>query len=161
MWAKASIFRIRPFSPGPRVAGSPPMRDPDRRDTSLDLTGDDLRRLLAGVLALGAQELGAARSGPVFERPPSAVEIDRVIGAHRGLPVDGESVDDLLAACAAVLAAGRRTTPAFFGYVQSPAAPVGVAADLLASAAGPNVPSWRGGPAPSGGRAQSRGAPGG
>src|SRR3954470_9819527 len=147
MWAKASIFRIRPFSPGPRVAGSPPMRDPDRRDTSLDLTGDDLRGLLAGVLALGEQELGAARSGPVFERPPSAVEIDRVIGAHRGLPVDGESVDDLLAACAAVLAAGRRTTPAFFGYVQSPAAPVGVAADLLASAADQNVTSWRSSPA--------------
>src|SRR3954453_21308850 len=147
MWAKASIFRIRPFSPGPRVAGSPPMGDPERRDTSLDLTGDDLRGLLAGVLALAEQELGAARSGPVFERPPSAVEVDRVIGGDRGLPVDGESVDDLLAACAAVLAAGRRTTPAFFGYVQSPAAPVGVAADLLASAADQNVTSWRSSPA--------------
>src|SRR3954468_1460576 len=147
MWAKASIFRIRPFSPGPRVAGSPPMRDPDRRDTSLDLTADALRGLRAGVLALAEQELGAVRSGPVFERPPSAVEVDRVIGAHRGLPVEGESVDDLLAACAAVLAAGRRTTPAFFGYVQSPAAPVGVAADLLASAADQNVTSWRSSPA--------------
>src|SRR3954471_17408902 len=147
MWAKASIFRIRPFSPGPRVAGSPPMGDPDRRDTSLDLTGDDLRGLLAGVLALAEQELGAVRSGPVFERPPSAVEVDRVVGAGRALPADGESVDDLLAACAAVLAAGRRTTPAFFGYVQSPPAPVGVAADLLASAADQNVTSWRSAPA--------------
>src|SRR3954471_6566411 len=147
MWAKASIFRIRPFSPGARVAGSPPMGNPDRRDTSLDLTGDDLRGLLAGVLALAEPELRAARSGPVFERPPSAVEVDRVIGADRGLPVDGESVDDLLAACAGVLAAGRRTTPAFFGYVQSPAAPVGVVADLLASAADQNVTSWRSAPA--------------
>jgi glutamate/tyrosine decarboxylase-like PLP-dependent enzyme len=83
----------------------------------------------------------------VFERPPSAVEVDRLVGADRALPPDGESVEELLAACAGVLAAGRRTTPAFFGYVQSPPAPVGVAADLLASAADQNLTSWRSGPA--------------
>ena len=123
------------------------MRDPDRRDSSLDLTGEDLRALLAGVTALAEQELATARSGPVFERPPSAAEVDRVVGADRALPLDGESMDELLAACASVLAAGRRTTPAFFGYVQSPPAPVGVAADLLASAADQNVTSWRSSPA--------------
>ncbi len=117
------------------------------RDASLDLVDEDLRALLAGVTALMEQEIAAARGGPVFERPPSAVEVDRVIGADRALPADGESVDELLAACAAVLAAGRRTTPAFFGYVQSPPAPVGVAADLLASAADQNLTSWRSGPA--------------
>src|SRR5215211_276772 len=125
----------------------PPMRDPDRRDASLDLTGEDFRALLAGVTALVEQEVAAAQSGPVFERPPSGVEIDRMVGADRALPADGESVDELLAACAAVLAAGRRTTPTFFGYVQSPPAPVGVAADLLASAADQNLTSWRSGPA--------------
>jgi aromatic-L-amino-acid/L-tryptophan decarboxylase len=83
----------------------------------------------------------------VFERPPSAFEIDRLVGADRALPAGGESVEELLAACAAVLAAGRRTTPTFFGYVQSPPAPVGVAADLLASAADQNLTSWRSGPA--------------
>jgi aromatic-L-amino-acid/L-tryptophan decarboxylase len=123
------------------------MRDPDRRDSSLDLSEEDLRALLAGVTALAEQELAAARSGPVFERPPSAAEVDRVVGADRALPLDGESMDELLAACARVLAAGRRTTPGFFGYVQSPAAPVGVAADLLASAADQNVTSWRSSPA--------------
>ena len=119
----------------------------ESRDASLDLVDEDLRALLAGVTALMEQELAAARTGPVFERPPSAAEVDRVIGADRALPVDGESVGELLAACAAVLAAGRRTTPAFFGYVQSPPAPVGVAADLLASAADQNLTSWRSGPA--------------
>ena len=114
------------------------MTDPDQREASLDLTVEDLRALLAGVTALVEQEVAAARSGPVFERPPSAVEVDRIVGADRALPAEGESVDELLAACAAVLAAGRRTAPAFFGYVQSPPAPVGVAADLLASAAGPD-----------------------
>jgi aromatic-L-amino-acid/L-tryptophan decarboxylase len=123
------------------------MTEPDRRDASLDLTGEDFRALLAGVSAMAEQEVAAARSGPVFERPPSAAEVDRTIGADRALPADGESVEELLAACAAVLAAGRRTTPTFFGYVQSPPAPVGVAADLLASAADQNLTSWRSGPA--------------
>ena len=115
------------------------MSDPDRRDASLELTGEDFRALLAGVTALAEQEVSAARSGPVFERPPSATEVDRIIGADRALPADGESVEELLAACATVLAAGRRTTPTFFGYVQSPPAPVGVAADLLTSAGDQNL----------------------
>src|SRR3954471_24216797 len=125
----------------------PLVADPDRRDASLDLAGEDLRNLLAGVTALAERELAAARAGPVFERPPSAAEIDRVVGTERGLPAEGESVEALLEACTAVLAAGRRTTPAFFGYVHSPPAPVAVAADLLASAADQNVTSWRSGPA--------------
>src|SRR5215208_7846078 len=104
------------------------MTDRDRRDASLDLTGGELGALLAGVTALAEREFTAARLGPVFERPPSAAEVDRVIGADRALPADGESVEDLLVACAAVLAAGRRTRPAFFGYVQSPPAPVAVVA---------------------------------
>lgn len=123
------------------------MTDPGRRDASLDLTPEELGALLAGVTDLAEQEVAAARFGRVFERPPSAADVDRVIGADRALPVDGESVEDLLAACTAVLASGRRTTPAFFGYVQSPPAPVAVAADLLASAADQNVTSWRSGPA--------------
>src|SRR5918992_1976388 len=123
------------------------MTDRDRRDASLDLTAEDFGALLAGVTALAEQAVAAARFGPVFERPPSAAEVDRMIGADRALPVDGESVEDLLAACGAVLDAGRRTTPAFFGYVQSPPAPVAVAADLLASAADQNLTSWRSGPA--------------
>ena len=53
------------------------MRDPDRRDASLDLTGHDFGALLAGVTALVEQEVAAARSGPVFERPPSPGEVDR------------------------------------------------------------------------------------
>ena len=123
------------------------MSEPDRRDASLDLTEEDLSALLAGVTALAEQEVAAARTGPVFERPPSAAEVERMVGADRSLPADGESVEDLLAACATVLAGGRRTTPAFFGYVQSPPAPVAVAADLLASAADQNLTSWRSGPA--------------
>jgi aromatic-L-amino-acid/L-tryptophan decarboxylase len=123
------------------------MTDADRREASLDLIPEELAALLAGVADLAEREVDAARAGPVFESPPSAAEVDRVIGADRALPVEGESVEDLLAACAAVLAAGRRTTPAFFGYVQSPPDPVAVATELLASAGDQNVTSWRSAPA--------------
>jgi hypothetical protein len=78
------------------------MGDSHRRDASLDLTGEELRALLAGVTALVEQEVAAARSGPVFERPPSAVQVDQVVGADRPLPADGESVEELLAVCAVV-----------------------------------------------------------
>jgi hypothetical protein len=91
------------------------MTDSDRRDASLDLSAEELGALLAGVTALAEKEVAAARIGRVFEHPPSTAEIDRVIGSDQALPAEGESVEDLLAACAAVLAAGRRTTPAFFG----------------------------------------------
>jgi aromatic-L-amino-acid decarboxylase len=140
-------LRVEPVAAALVLAGFPSMTDSDGRGASLDLAQEELGALLAGVTALAERELCAARSGPVFERPPSAASVDRVVGADRGLPADGESVEDLLAACAAVLAAGRRTTPAFFGYVQSPPAPVAVAADLLASAADQNLTSWRSGPA--------------
>src|SRR4051794_15905342 len=143
----ATRTAVRPRCTAAGAGRIPPVADPDRRDSSLDLNAEEVRALLDGVAALTERELAAARSAPVFERRPSAAEIDRAIGAQRGVPAEGESVDDLLAACAAVLAAGRRTTPAFFGYVQSPPAPVGVAADLLASAADQTVPPWRPAPA--------------
>jgi hypothetical protein len=64
-----------------------------------------------------------------------------------GLERSGAGRILLMRACAAVLAAGRRAAPTFLGYVQSPPAPVAVAADLLASAADQNLTSWRSGPA--------------
>src|SRR3954451_17494379 len=131
------------------------MGEPDRRDVSLELTGEDLRTVLAGVTALVEQEVAAARYGPVFERQPSAVEVDRMVGADRAVPADGGGGEALLAACAPALAGGRRTTPTFFGYVQSPPAPVGVVADLLASAADQNLTSWRSSPAAAAGEQQT------
>jgi aromatic-L-amino-acid/L-tryptophan decarboxylase len=81
----------------------------------------------------------------VFASPPSAERLHALLDAP--LPEDGEPLEDVAAACDAVLASGRRTAPTFFGYVQSPATPVGVVADLLASAADQNVTAWRSAPA--------------
>src|SRR5262245_34533020 len=111
----------------------------------LDLEREDLDAVFARAAASAAAELDAARRGPVYASAPSAAKLHALL--DEPLPVDGAPLDDVLDACGAVLASGRRTAPGFFGYVQSPPAPVGVMGDLLASAADQNVTSWRSAPA--------------
>jgi glutamate/tyrosine decarboxylase-like PLP-dependent enzyme len=119
----------------------------EARNDMLDLPDEGLEALLARVGAMAAQEIAATRSGPVFDRPLSAGQLEERLDGAAPLPLDGEPLEDLLERCRALLGAGRRTAPAFFGYVLSPAAPIGVAADLLTSAADQNVTSWRSAPA--------------
>ena len=111
----------------------------------LDLEREHLAAVLARAAAAAAAELDATRRGPVYSSQPSAADLHALL--DEPLPVDDAPLEDVLAACEAVLAAGRRTAPGFFGYVQSPPTPVGVIADLLASAADQNVTSWRSAPA--------------
>jgi aromatic-L-amino-acid/L-tryptophan decarboxylase len=123
------------------------MAQRQRRAATLEVADEELRALLAGAGALAERELRAAGEGPIFREPPSAERLARLLGDRPEPPLDGVSLTDLLDACGEVLAAGRRTGPAFFGYVHSPPSPVGVAADLLVSAADQNVTSWRSAPA--------------
>jgi len=98
------------------------MRD---RDTTLDLPDDELRTLFDGALALAERELEATRSGPIYSTPPSAGQFDDLLTE---LPHEGMPASELLDDCSALLERSRRTSPAFFGYVLSPASPVGIAA---------------------------------
>jgi glutamate/tyrosine decarboxylase-like PLP-dependent enzyme len=118
-----------------------------QRKATLDLSDPEFEALLGGAMALAERELRAARDGPIFAEPPSAKRLQRLLDSERELPLDGEPLNALLETCAAVLAAGRRTAPAYLGYVHSPPSPVGVVADLVASAADQNVTSWRSAPA--------------
>ena len=117
------------------------------RPSRLDLGEREVAALLSRAAELAANEIRAAAEGPIFGQPPSTKRLEEILDATAALPQDGESLDDVLEACAALLAEGRRTSPAFFGYVFSPATPVAVAGDLLASAADQNVTSWRSAPA--------------
>lgn len=123
------------------------MADPSHRAATLDLSDPELQQLFDGVKALAVHELDAAQDGPVFDSPPSASGVRDLLGDDRSLPLEGESTEALLERCRAILSGGRRTSARFFGYILSPSAPVGVAADLLASAANQNVTSWRSAPA--------------
>jgi len=82
---------------------------------------------------------------PVF--PDDAAEsLARL--AVAGLPAEGASLADVLDDCRAVFDASRHNGhPRMFGYVASPAAPVGAFANLLASALNQNVTAWRSAPA--------------
>ncbi|HYX41355.1 MAG TPA: pyridoxal-dependent decarboxylase, partial [Pyrinomonadaceae bacterium] len=65
------------------------------------------------------------------------------------LPADGpDDLAELFADCARIFANSRQNGhPRFFGYVASPATPIGAFADLIASALNQNVPVWRSAPA--------------
>jgi glutamate/tyrosine decarboxylase-like PLP-dependent enzyme len=117
------------------------------RPATLDLPDEELRALLAGASALAEREIRAAGEGTIFSEPPSAERVAALVDGGGELPIEGEPLADLLEACRRVLDAGRRTGPGFLGYVHSPPSPVGVAADLLASAADQNVTGWRSAPA--------------
>ena len=123
------------------------MTDARPAATSLDLPPDEMEQLLARVGVLAAREVEAARNGPIFAVTPSVEALSQSFDHARDLPLEGESLDELLYVCDRILTAGQRTAPAFFGYVHSPPSPIGIAADLLASATDQNVTAWRSAPA--------------
>ena len=74
-------------------------------------------------------------------------EVRAALDSDAPLPRDPEGPESVLGAALRALAAGRRSNPAFFGYVLSPSTAPAVAGDFLASAADQNVTSWRSAPA--------------
>jgi aromatic-L-amino-acid/L-tryptophan decarboxylase len=116
------------------------------RESSLELPEAELRALFDRAAAMAADYLVGVANRPIVEPLTSAERAKRIHGERRSLPLDGEPLEDLLAAVGEVMATSRSTGPSFFGHVLSPAAPVGVAGDLIASAINQNVGSSRGGP---------------
>ena len=117
------------------------------REPTLDLPPGELRALLEAAADIAADHLLGLGERPIMDDGTAAERAARIHGARADLPLDGEPIADLLAAVREVAAAGRHTGPGFFGYVLSPAAPVGVAGDLIASALDQNVTAWRSAPA--------------
>ncbi|MGH8892380.1 MAG: pyridoxal phosphate-dependent decarboxylase family protein, partial [Actinomycetes bacterium] len=110
----------------------------------LDIGVDNIRAFAAGVNAMVADYLDSVGDRPVFP-PVSASSVAALLPSVP--PREPEAVDRLLADCQAILDTSRHNGhPRFFGYVASPASPVGVYADLLASALNANVTSWRSAP---------------
>ena len=122
------------------------VRDAEGRAATLELTGDELRALAAQADALAAQFLSPEVVNlPVFPET-SAAELEARFGGPP--PLEGTPLDELLSDCRQIFRASRQNNhPRMFGYVASPASPVGAYADLLASALNANVTSWRSAPA--------------
>ncbi|HEU4596665.1 MAG TPA: pyridoxal-dependent decarboxylase [Pyrinomonadaceae bacterium] len=115
------------------------------RDSTLDLPREDLQELARVFNKLTRDYLESAASLPVF--PDTSAE--RLAGLFRGpLPSEGAGLETLERACGEVIANIRHNGhPRMFGYVASPATPVGAFAALLTSALNVNVTSWRSAPA--------------
>ena len=116
------------------------------RASTLDLPRAELEELAQVFCRMAVEHFADAEALPVF--PDTSAE--RVAGLFRTpLPAEGAGLETLARACAEVVRASRQNGhPRMFGYVASPATPVGAFASLLASALNSNVTSWRSAPAP-------------
>jgi aromatic-L-amino-acid decarboxylase len=104
-----------------------------------------MRELSAQAIALVVDYFAQVSRLPVFPAT-NAEEIREQLQTE--LPVEGEPLERLIEDCRTVIRKSRHNGhPRFFGYVASPATPVGAFADLIASALNANVTSWRSGPA--------------
>ena len=123
----------------------PNNRTPRRADASLDISQAELHELSSQVTQLVTAYFSEISSLPVFPETWSG-KTGGEVGTNP--PLAGESLDQILDDCRAIIANSRHNGhPRFFGYVASPANAPGVFADLLASALNANVTSWRSGPA--------------
>lgn len=121
--------------------------DPDGggRASSLDIPREQWRGLAEMFNGLALECLEPERAAPVFPDTSAA----RVRELFRGpLPTEGVDLAALERGCREVVRHSRHNNhPRMFGYVASPAAPVGALANFLASALNANVTSWRSSPA--------------
>src|SRR5215471_10184589 len=114
------------------------------RKTPLELTPEEFRTLGYRLVDRIASHFERIRERPVTPgESPGAVR--QAIGADQGLPVTGvqspamlEEVTDMLLQHSLFNA-----HPRFWGYITSGPAPIGVLADLVASAVNPHVGAWK------------------
>ncbi len=116
------------------------------RASTLDLPRGELEELARVFGRMAVEYFAAAEALPVFPET-SAGEVAELF--RKPLPREGVGLDALARSCAEVVRTSRQNGhPRMFGYVASPATPVGAFASLLASALNSNVTSWRSAPGP-------------
>jgi aromatic-L-amino-acid decarboxylase len=116
------------------------------RASSLDVPNEALGALADRAVTLVTDYFASIRELPIF---PSLTAEQIATQLEASLPIHGpHNLDDLFEDCRRIIANSRQSShPRFFGYVASPATPVGAFADLIASALNQNVPAWRSAPA--------------
>ncbi|HEX8186916.1 MAG TPA: pyridoxal-dependent decarboxylase [Pyrinomonadaceae bacterium] len=116
------------------------------RASTLDLPRGELEELGRAFGRLALEYLSEPEALPVFPET-SAGKLSGLFGGE--LPAEGAGLEALTRACAEVFRQSRQNGhPRMFGYVASPATPVGAFASLAAAALNSNVTSWRSAPGP-------------
>ncbi|MEG4943585.1 pyridoxal-dependent decarboxylase [Microcoleus sp. F4-D5] len=117
----------------------------DSNPPSLDLTDDAMHELVTESVALIADYFGHIAEIPLFQHTAASKFADELSSE---LPIEGESIEQLMKDCRSLISATRHTGhPRFLGYIGSVSTPVGAFADAIASTLNPNVNSWRSAPA--------------
>ena len=114
------------------------------RTAPLELNSDQFRALGHDLVDRIAEFLASLRTRPVT-RAESPEEVRVALDANRALPEKGQDAASLLQDTAAMLFQHSLFNghPRFYGYITSSAAPIGMLADLLASAVNANVGAWK------------------
>jgi len=129
-----------------RRSTSPPPRIEELRTRAarVDMTSGQFRSLGHDLVDRIADFLASLRTLPVTRAEPPE-QVRAALDANRALPEDGQDPASLLRNTAALLFEHSLFNghPRFYGYITSSAAPVGMLADLLASAINANVGAWK------------------
>jgi hypothetical protein len=115
-----------------KMALSESAKQTNVRASSLDIDDAALRELSERFVGLVTDYFARVAEVPVFPNVTGAQLKERF---DTPPPVEKEPIEKVLDDCAAVIDGSRHNGhPRFFGYVASPATPVGAFADLVASA---------------------------
>ncbi|HEX8748660.1 MAG TPA: aminotransferase class V-fold PLP-dependent enzyme [Pyrinomonadaceae bacterium] len=114
--------------------------------SSPDVDEGAMRALSESAVAIVSEYFSDISTRRVFPGQDSIEWLAKIRDAR--LADEGEAVERIVEDFRLLLDASRHNGhPRFFGYIASPATPVGAYADLLASALNQNVTSWRSAPA--------------
>lgn len=116
-----------------------------RTESALDVDAATLDEIATQVTKLAGEYFNTISERPVRAenyagKTTAALDLE--------LPLEGVPLDRLLDQCRAIFDLSRHNGhPRFFGYVASPATPIGAYADLITGALNANITCWRSGPA--------------
>jgi len=113
------------------------------RRTPVELDPDEFRKIGHQLIDDVADLLASMRDRPLAPGE-TAEQVRELLGAERPLPDEGADAAALMREATDLLVDHSlyNAHPRFFGYITAGAAPIGILADLLASAVNQNVGSW-------------------
>ena len=113
------------------------------RKAPIEIAPEEFRRLGYQLVDRIADFLSSLPQRPVTPGE-SASEVRQALGSENKLPDRGTNPQSLLEQASSLVFDHSlfNSHPRFWGYVTSPAAPIGILGDLLASTANPNLGSW-------------------
>src|SRR5687768_15723955 len=119
------------------------VQDLRNRQAPIEIAPEEFRRLGYQLVDRIADFLSSLPQQPVTPGESAAV-VRQDLGSRNKLPAHGTNPQGLLEQAASLVFDHSlfNSHPRFWGYVTSPAAPIGILGDLLAAAANPNVGSW-------------------